>query len=128
MPDIIDLSNINKTSQHDEYASLSEEDKERLSQMAEENPAPQGERVATAFLVVIGEKGEVGVLPDITTPIIRDHVPTNDELYSAVCVIRKDIETQEAAQHTAAFMHQLAQAAQAQMQSQALAARLNLPK
>ena len=126
MPEVLDLSTLKN--KKPDLESLSEEQQAALEQMAEENPEPEGEQVRTAFLVVVGKDGNTVAIPDLDYAIIRDHMPSVDEIYSAVSVVAKDIQVQETAQITTQFMQQMAAAAQQQMQAQQLAQRLNLKK
>lgn len=128
---VIDLSNLKSnapTAAVPDYDALPPETQEALAGMADEDPGPEGTPVRTAFLVIVNEEGSAFATPDLDSALVRSYVPTTDDIYAAVTLVAKDIETQEGAQITASFMHQLAMQAQQQMQGQALAQRLNIPR
>jgi hypothetical protein len=88
--------------------SLSEEEQEALAAMAEHNPEPEGVPVRTAFIVYIEPDGTVNITPDLAVAFVRQHIPSNDEVYGAVKTVAKDIEVQETAVATATTMQQIA--------------------
>jgi hypothetical protein len=133
MPDhsgSVDLSRIETASNQDDVAlaSLSEEEQEALEKMAALNPEPEGQPVRTAFLVVVAQDGSAVAVSDLDLAVVRDYLPSTDDIYGALQVICKDIEVQEGAQTTASFMHQMAMAQMQQRQHQQMVAGLNLGK
>lgn len=123
-----DLSELKKKSDHGvAFEDLSPEDQENLAKMAEEAPEDEGERVRTAFLVIVAEDGSAVAVPDLNLKVVRDHIPSTDDIYAATTLIQKDIHVQEGAQITASFQYQMAMQAQQQMQAQRLAQGLHLP-
>lgn len=131
MPDVIDLSTLGNKQQEDEvaldYDDLSEEERANLDQMAEgHNPQPDGEKVRTAFLVVVGKDGTTVAVPDLDYKVIRDELPDTDSMLAAMSVVINDITVQKTAQVTAQFMQQMAMHAQQQMANQKIASQLNL--
>lgn len=127
MSSVIDLSTLKSKSEETDFDSLSEEDQEALAKLAEENE-PEGEQVRTAFLVVVTHDGTTIAVPDINMPLVLDHPASVDEIFGAAQVVIKDIQVQETAQHTAAFMQQMAMAQIQARQNAALAQRLDLKK
>lgn len=133
MPDTsgsVDLSKVETAINQDDIAlaSLSAEEQEALEKMAALNPEPEGEPVRTAFLVVVSKDGSAVAVPDLDIAVVRDYVPSTDDIYGALQVIAKDIEIQEGAQVTATFMHQMAMAQMQARQNQQMVAGLNLAK
>jgi succinate dehydrogenase/fumarate reductase-like Fe-S protein len=135
MPDAsgsVDLSKVQVASSQDDIdlANLSDEEQAALEQMAALNPdaEPEGLPVRTAFLVIVGRDGTVEVTPDINAQVVRDLVPSADDVYGALQTAAKDIEIQENSLATASAMHQMAMAQMAQRQNAQLAAGLNLGK
>jgi hypothetical protein len=108
------------------FDALSPEDQEALAKMAEDNPEPEGEPVRTAFLVIVGKDGSTGVMPDLDFPVVRDYLPTLDDIFGAVTTVAKDIQVQETAMGTAQAMQQMAHAQMQAMQNQRLAQGLQL--
>lgn len=134
MPDTsgsVDLSKKVETATNQDdidLANLSEEEQAALEQMAALNPEPEGQPVRTAFLVVVGQDGSAVAISDLDLAVVRDYLPSTDDIYGALQIICKDIEVQEGAQVTASFMHQMAMAQMQQRANQQLVAGLNLGK
>lgn len=54
----------------------------------------------TAFIVYIKDDGSTGVSTDIDIPLVVERAPTINEIYSAVGIIQKDIQREEAVAQT----------------------------
>ena len=74
----------------------------------------------TAFLVLILPDGQVGLAPDINSPVVIERGPNGDEILGACHVVIKKLTTQDTAQNAAGLtvqqMQQMGQAMQKQMQ------------
>lgn len=132
MPDSsgsVDLSQVGaKTPPNLE--NLSPDDQAIIDKMAEEHNGPEkpeGEPVRTAFLVIVGKDGAAGITSDLDFKVVRDYVPTMDDIYGAVNIIAKDVVVAETANGTAQFMQQMAQQQMAAMRNAQIAQGLNLP-
>ncbi len=114
------------TSEDPEFATLSEEERERLAKMAEEHPedVDATEDVTTAFFVVIRKDGSIGVSQDVTAKFAPDRLATGDDVLAACSVAISDLQAGKAAQITAAHMAQLGAMMQQQAQEQAEAMRI----
>lgn len=126
----IDLSTLKKAplnTDKPDLDSLTPEQQEALDALAEENE-PEGEHVRTAFLVILDNDGSVMATPDIDIPVIRERLPSGDDVFSAASILVRDITATQTAQNTAQMMHQVAMAAQSQMMNQQIAQGLHLPK
>lgn len=128
MADVIDLSTISQKAKGVNYDDLTPEEQAQIDALAQEAPEPEGQEVRTAFLVVINKDGSINISPDLDVPLVREHLPGTDEIYSSCQVIAKDIQVSEAAVATAQFMQQMAMAQMQQRETQKLVQGLNLPK
>jgi hypothetical protein len=134
MSKVVDLGSLKKKPSHQKkdvsYDDLSPEDQAKIDALAEEkaDPEPEGIPVLTAFIVAIGKDGGYTVIPDLSVALLRDRIPTADDIYAACQVVSKDIQTSETAVSTAQFMQQMAQAQMQQRESQKLAQGLKLPR
>lgn len=117
-----DLSSL-KTEKSD-LDKLTPEQRAAVDALAEENAA-EGQDVTTAFLVVV-EGGEIYVNPDLDTKLIRERMPTPDDIFGAVSVVSKDLASQETAQLAVLNFQSLMQAQMNAMQNQRLASGLQL--
>ena len=122
----IDLSELKSKSDVPSLDGLSEEEKQKIREMAEQNPPDDAESVKTAFLVLLHHDGTAEVSPDLTKKVSREDIPNTPLVFQAVSTIAKDIQVQETAQVTTMFMQQAAMALQHQMQNQQIAQGLHL--
>jgi hypothetical protein len=127
MPDIPILGQTNDKPLHTD--DLTPEQRERLAKMAEENPpdiAIEGQKVTTAFLVIIGEDGAIEADANLarTHDIVLSRGATADDIYGATAVVMKDIETMETAQRTQQLMMMMGAAMQRQAQEASIRQRL----
>lgn len=121
------------TSEDPEFASLSDEDRERLAALADQHPEDpngpsedgnDGEPVSTAFFLVIDRKGNIGVNPDVTAKFAPDRVATADDVFSACSVALSDLNAGKAAQLTTQQMAQMGAMMQQQQLQQQEEARI----
>lgn len=128
MADIPILGENKSAPEQDEGPSLDDltpEQREQLAALAEEHGVePEGQPVATAFIVAIGRNGEVVATSDVTLPVVPDRQATTDDMYGACSVVLKDITAQTAAATTQGLMVQMSRAIQEQQQQQQMLARL----
>ena len=105
-----------------------------LGQAPAGDKTPEFIEAKTAFLIYITEDGKVAVSTDLNAPIVTERAPTQNELWSAVATIKKDIETSEAAVAAAQLtvsnipnaLVQFNEFMRQQMQNQQLAGQLGL--
>lgn len=134
MPDesgAADLSKIPTRPEFDlEY--LSPEDQARIDALAEKSqdpsPEPVGEPVRTAFLVIVGKDGSAGISPDLDFKVVREYLPSTDDVYGAVQLLARNIEVAETANGTAQMMQMLARQQMEAMRQQQMIQGLNLGK
>ncbi|MDX3260750.1 hypothetical protein PV336_16135 [Streptomyces sp. MI02-2A] len=106
---------------------LTPEQRERLAQMADENPpAIEGRKVTTAFLVVVGDDGAVEAHSNIAVAheLVLDRGATPDDIYGAASVVLKDISAMETANRTQQSMMMMGAAMQQRAQEAQLRASL----
>ncbi len=127
MPDIPILGQTSGTLHTDE---LTTEQRERLAKMAEESgvdlTASEGRKVATAFIVIIGEDGAVEAHSNIALAhdLVLTRGATPDDIYGASAVVQKDITSMETAHRTRQAMMMMGAAMQHQAQEAAIRQRL----
>lgn len=97
-----------------DISSLSQEDQDKLSQMAEDNV--EYEQVSTAFLIKIDRAGSVTVTSDLDAPLALDRTPSPEDIIGYCHAAAAAVGTQMTAQMTAISMMQMGQQA---MQSRA---------
>lgn len=131
MTGAIDLSTLADKTADDgpKLSDLTEEQREALAALAEGTSSglEDATEVTTAFFVVV-QDGEVYVDSNLDEKFVRERIPTPDDIYGAVSVIAKDLQTQESGQMAAMAFQQLMQAQVQAMQNQQLASHLNLPR
>ncbi|MER5754343.1 hypothetical protein [Streptomyces sp. NPDC002088] len=109
--------------------SLTDEQREALDRMADENPPSEDETgtpVTTAFLVAVGLDGAVIATADLTYQFVPRRGATPDDIYGASAVVQKDLAAMETAQRTQQHMMMVGQAMQRQAQEAQLRASLKL--
>lgn len=122
----IDLSTLrNKKPTDPGIEGLSPEQQEALERMAEENPGAAGERVETAFLVVLKE-GRWLATPDIATPLVLDRQADTDDMREASVKVARDIDISDTAQAVIAMQQQMAYAMAQARQNQQIAQTLKI--
>lgn len=137
MAEVLDLSKLKKDKPAEEkkpdqsdaaFEALSDEEKARLLNMAEENGVEADNRtpVHTAFVVFVDLDGNTHATVDLAVvDSIRPSRPaTADDIYSGTSIIRRDIEAELSGQHAAMAMQNMAMVAQQRMQEAQIAARL----
>jgi hypothetical protein len=75
--------------------SLSPEDSQWWLSLSEDTakPAPNPARsVRAAFLVIINHDGSAEATNDVDAPLSADRMATNDDVYSALAIVKRDIE------------------------------------
>lgn len=115
------------TSEDPEFASLSEEDKERLAQMAEEHPedTDASNPVSFAFVVFMDKGGEVGVDLDVSgTPYAPDRTATGSDIFAACSLAVSDLQASKAAQLATMQMAQMGQMMAQKQQEAAIRAQM----
>jgi hypothetical protein len=106
---------------------LTDDQREALAKMAEDNPPGEDETgtpVTTAFLVAIGLDGAVVATADLTQPFVPRRGATPDDIYGAASVVLKDLSAMETAQRTQQAMMMMGQVMQRQAEEQRLRASL----
>jgi hypothetical protein len=127
MPEIPILGQTKDAPLHTD--DLTPEQRERLAQMAEENPPDidiEGQKVATAFLVIVGEDGAIEADANLgrTQEIVLSRGATADDIYGASAVVMKDISSMETAHRTQQAMMMMGAAMQRQAQEASIRQRL----
>lgn len=122
----IDLSSLkNKAPETPSVDSLSPEEQEALQRMAEEHPEAAGDKVTTAFLVVLKD-GQWQVTPDVSAPVILDREATLEDIWTASTKVARDIDLSETAQAVLGLQQQYAAMVAQQQQTQRIAQGLKL--
>lgn len=114
--------------------AVSPEEQQAIDKLADEHPEAATEEtpkvpVATAFLVVVNQSGDISVAPaSVADTLALETIhPTDDIIYGACAVVMRDISTISTATQTVQLQLQQAHAMQQQAQANALAQGLNLP-
>lgn len=81
----------------------------------QEEAAQAGLDVRVAFMVIVDHDGRAWATTDTEQVLSVDRLPTVDDMYAAVCIVKRDIEASTSARHVTG---QLRQTAQAAMQAQ----------
>jgi hypothetical protein len=122
----VDLSKYKASGKIADVPPLSEDDEARVEALAEAHPedAPElGNRVHTAFLVLVMPGGEIAAA-SLDTTVVLDRPPSTTDIYSACSVILRDIAAMQTAQQTQALQLQTARAFAQQQQAQQLMSKL----
>lgn len=125
MPKAFDLNELKNRPPREEgpdYDDLTEEQKEQLREQAEDTTL----QVQTAFTVIVNTNGSVDLSPELNLPLARNRIATPDDLYAALCIGKKDVESHDTAVRTAQAIHGMATEAQRQMQAANIARDLKL--
>jgi hypothetical protein len=127
MPDIPILGQNNDKPLHTD--DLTPEQRERLAQMAEENPPnleAEGQKVTTAYLVIVGADGAIEADSNLSRALdlVLARGATADDIYGSASVVVKDIAAMETAHRTQQSMMMMGAAMQRQAQEASIRQRL----
>lgn len=123
----IDLSHLANNKENVDYGSLTDEEQERLAEIAAKHDESGEEAdprtpVVTAFLVVINSQGDTIIAPpEQGVEVNPHHPPTLDELSATGHTLIEDVQAQKTASMTVQAMNQFMQ----QQLQQAQAAQLS---
>jgi hypothetical protein len=109
--DVVDLAAF-KAEKNDEIPPLTPEEEalldEQVAAHPEDAPDPRTP-VVTAFLVYVTREGVYMGTPDLNMLLAPDRLPTLDDMYAAVSVIKKDLAAIESAQQSVKYQAQMVQ-------------------
>jgi hypothetical protein len=128
---LTDIPILGQTTSTPLHTDLTDEQKQALAKMAEDNPPTaeeKGTRVTTAFLVVVGKDGAVVADANlaIAFDLVLDRGAIFDDIYGAASVVQKDIQAMETAQRTQQQMIMAGAAMQRQAEEARLRAALKM--
>lgn len=100
--------------------SLTDEDKQWFLVQQEETDLPdEVQSVRSVFVIVIEHSGNVmAATPDILEKVTAEKDASYDDIYAAVCLVRRDLEARQAAGNVMMEMQRQAQQMAQQQQSQ----------
>lgn len=85
---------------------------------------PAAHQALTAFLVVIGEDGQISFQPDVNYPLVLQRFPHPDEVQAAALVVADNIAVQKTAATVQQAMAVLGRQAAASQEAAEIQARL----
>jgi hypothetical protein len=125
MPNVPIIGQGTSTSDDPDFASLSDEERERLAKMAEDHPEDaEIVDVTTAFFVVIHPDGRIELDQDVNTLYAPSRLASADDVISACAVAVSDLQAAKTAQITAIQMAQVGRVMQQQAAQEAEAAAI----